>query len=329
MIGGIVAKRVGIGEQVAADAIGIDELNDGSFFGNVGVSRSGAEATGRDLLIGLPAHGHVRDFEVAEKFFVERIFAEQELVELSEECAGLCALDDAVIVGAGDGENFTEAEESFGFVTGGGEFGRVIDGAGGDDGALSGHEARDGAEGADGAGISERDGGRFEIGDLQFICAGAGDDVVVSGDELRESHGISVFDVRDFERAGTVFGGDVDGEADVDLRMDDAKGFTAVFGEGVVEGGVGFDRLDDGPGDQVREAEFAAALGGATLIDDVAIFFDDTDGELALRGGNRDGEAGGHVLGDAGGDTAQGNELLVCAEGFRLFGDGGGGGVRR
>ena len=86
-----------------------------------------------------------------------------------------------MIVGAGHGHHLAEAHRCTGVFRHSAIFRRVVDGAGGDDGALSGHQAWNRADGADGAGVGERNGGGFEIGHRQFVAACAGDDVVISG----------------------------------------------------------------------------------------------------------------------------------------------------
>ena len=49
---------------------------------------------------------------------------------------------------------------------------------------------------------------------------------------------------------------------------------------------------------------------GAVLVDDAAVFVHHLDGDDALRSGQRDGDAGVHVLGDFGGDAAQGLDVF-------------------
>ncbi len=161
--------------------------------------------------------GLVRDLEVGENLFVEIVLTFEQRLQAAEEHAGLGALDDAMVVGAGDRHDLAEAEQRAQLFGGAVVFGRVVDGAGGDDGALAGHEARDRSERADGAGVGERDGGAFEIGERKFVGAGACDDVVESFDVLREVELAGVLDVGDFERAGAVFARDVDRDSDVDL----------------------------------------------------------------------------------------------------------------
>ena len=119
--------------------------------------------------------------------------------------------------------------------------------------------------------------------------------------------------------------GDVDRKTDVDLAAHDAKDLAAVFGVGVIQARIGFDGLDNGPGDEVREAELAFALQRALLVDEVAVFFNNANRNLALRGGDRNRQTGSHVLGNAGGGAANRNELIAGAgdAGIQLCGRGG------
>lgn len=103
-----------------------------------------------------------------------------------------------MIIRAGDHEHFAEAEEGAGFFARGGKTRRVINGAGGDNGALPRHQPRNGAQGSDGAGIGQRYGGAFEIGELELVRASAGHDIVIGGHELRERHAIGIFHVGNF-----------------------------------------------------------------------------------------------------------------------------------
>ena len=184
-----------------------------------------------------------------------------------------------MIVGAGDHQHLAQAEHGARLFGGAGELGRKIDRTGRDDRALSGHQARNGTERPDCAGIRQRNRGALEIGDLQLVGAGAGNDVVVSRDKLREAHAVRVLDVRNHQRAGAIFAGDVHCQSDVHLSSNDAEWLPLVFGESMVQRRIGFQRLDDGPGNQVSEAELALALQRALLVDRVAILFDNREPE--------------------------------------------------
>ena len=90
-----------------------------------------------------------------------------------EEQAALGALDDAVVVGAGDRDDLADAERAERVLVGTLELGRVVDAAHADDDALAGHEPRHALDGADGA---SGDGAPAEsdVPDIEY-CAGVSD----------------------------------------------------------------------------------------------------------------------------------------------------------
>lgn len=67
-------------------------------------------------------------------------------------------LDDAVVVGGGEGEDFGDTHAGELFCGGTSKFCRVVHGPDPDDGSLAFHEARDGVDGSDGAGVRQGDG---------------------------------------------------------------------------------------------------------------------------------------------------------------------------
>ena len=83
-------QRVDVGHQVAAVAVGRDQLDDAAVL-----------VLDRVGVVGAPAHRLVRDAELAEDL-VEEVVVEQQLVDGAQEVAGLRALDDAVVVGRGE-----------------------------------------------------------------------------------------------------------------------------------------------------------------------------------------------------------------------------------
>ena len=217
VVAGLGAERIEIGDQVAAHAVGVDQLDDAGFLGDFGVARGGDAGQG-GLAVGLPAHGLVRHAEVVENLVVEAVVAVEQRLHASQEHARFGALDDAVIVGAGERHHLADAEHGAGLFGGALVFGRVVDGAGGDDGALAGHQARVGGHGADGAGIGEGDGGALEIGRGELGVAGA----ARPGRRRRATYSLEaeragVLDVGHHQVARAVLAGHVDGDAEVDL----------------------------------------------------------------------------------------------------------------
>ena len=80
-----------------------------------------------------------------------------------------------------------------------------------------------------------------------------------------------------------ILAGNVHREADVYVVADDAERLPLVLGESVIQRWIAFQRFDDSPGDQVREAQLSFALQRALFIDDVPILFDDAHGNLPLE----------------------------------------------
>ena len=103
-----VVERVGVGHEVAAHPVGVDQLEHPGRLGHVVV------VADRDVVD--PAHRLVRDAQRLEDLVVERVLAEQQLVDLAEELAGLRALDDPVVVGRGEREDLAHREAGEGLV---------------------------------------------------------------------------------------------------------------------------------------------------------------------------------------------------------------------
>ena len=260
---------------------------------------------------GRPFDRSVRDAQSFENLLVKVLFAIEERLHRAEEQAGFGALNDAVIVGAGDRHHLADTERSDHVGRGAAIFGRVIHCADGDDCALSGDEARHGSHGADGAGVRQRDAGALEIGDAQFAGAGARDEIVERSEVLGEGHLARVPDVGDEETAGAVLARDVDRDTEVDFLLDDAEQLARGVGcEGVIQRRIGLDGFHDGPSNEMRVGNLALVEQRAVVIDETPVLVDDLDRDDALRGGQRDGRAQGHVFGNAGSGAAQRHEFF-------------------
>ena len=95
-----VLQRVGVGHEVAAHPVGVDQLlHAGDLVDVVVVGR-------RDVLD--PADRLVGDPQRLEDLVVEAVLAEEQLVHDPQEVAGLRALDDPVVVGAGQREDLAD-----------------------------------------------------------------------------------------------------------------------------------------------------------------------------------------------------------------------------
>ena len=54
----------------------------------------------------MPLHSFIRNAQAAEHVVIKVVLANQQFVHILEEHAALGALNDAVVVGAGDGDHF-------------------------------------------------------------------------------------------------------------------------------------------------------------------------------------------------------------------------------
>jgi len=182
----LVLERVDVGHEVAAHPVGVDELlHAGGLVDGVGEV---------DVDVGGPVDRLVRDAEGGEDALVESALPDEQLVYLLEELARAGALDDAVVVGRGEGDGLADTELGEGGLRHALELGRVLEGARADDAPLPAHEPRDGVLGADAARVRERDGGSGEVAGGELVVACLTHDGLVLGNEVREPHRLGLLD---------------------------------------------------------------------------------------------------------------------------------------
>ena len=175
-------QRVEVGDQVTAHPVDADDRGDLHL-----LLQHRLLAVDR-VDVGVPLDRLVGHVEGGEDLVVEAVLAEQQLVHPLEEQAALGALDDAVVVGAGDRDDLGDAERRQVVAVGALELGRVVDGADADDDALAGHQPGHALDRADGAGVGEGDVGALEVVDRELVGLDLADDVLVGGEELGEVH---------------------------------------------------------------------------------------------------------------------------------------------
>ena len=290
----VEVQRVDVREQVAALAVGLDEAHDAGVLVDADVG---------DVL--RPADRGVGHAHVLEDLVPELVVDEQ-LRHGAQELAGLRTLDDAVVVGRGDGHQLADAQLGETVGGGAGELGGVIHGADADDGALALGQAGHGVASADAARVGQRNGDAGEVLAGQLAVAGADDDVLVGVDELLERQRLAFADGRDDEGAGAVLVLHVDGQAQVDVLRHDERRLAVDDVVGVVHVRVGHDGLDHRVADDVGEGDLAAAGALELVVDQGAVFEHEARGHVADRRGRRDLQRDVHVLGDGLADAAQG-----------------------
>ena len=266
----------------------------------------------RDVLH--PADRLVGDAQRLEDLVVEALLAEQQRVHQAQEVAGLRALDDAVVVGAGQRDDLADrvAVERLGARAL--PLGGVLQRADADDRALALHEPRHGVDGADGAGVGEGDRRALEVLDGELAGAGLADEVLVGAPEVDEVHRLGALDARHEQLPGAVGLGHVDGEAEVDVGRLDEGGLAVALGEAVVHLRHRAQRLDEGVADEVGEGDLAAAGAGQVVVDDDAVVDEQLGGDGPHARGGGDVERGLHVGDDPGGRAAQGRHLGLVGD---------------
>ena len=192
-------ERIDVGDEMAAHSIRVDELKHACLLAHFVASSIFAKY--RRVDVDGPLIWAELNCEVSKYLVVKAVLAAQHLVNQSEECAGLGALDDAMIVGAGHHHHLADAEPRKSF---GGHrliLGRVLDRAGRDNHSLTRHQSRVRSGSADRAGISQADSRALKVSDLKLAGARALDHIVVCIEQLAKLELVSAFDIRNKQRA--------------------------------------------------------------------------------------------------------------------------------
>ncbi len=186
-------QRVDVGHQVAAVAVGRDQLEDATVL-----------VLDRVGVVGAPAHRLVRDAQLAEDL-VEKVVGQQQFVDRAQEVARFRALDDAVVIGGGERDQLADTEFGDAFLAGALELRGVLHRADAEDRALTAHQPRHRVHSADRARVGQRDRHAAEVLGGQLAVAGTPDDVLVARDELAESHCLATLDSGDDKLTVPVF----------------------------------------------------------------------------------------------------------------------------
>ena len=296
-LGLLGAERVEVGDQVAADAVHVDELLDSdSLVGRRDRRLFAARASRAD--VHAPPRRFVGDGEALEDVVVELLAPEKEVVHDGEKATALGALDDTVVVGARQGDRLADAELRDGRLVGAFELGGEADRADPDDETLTGHEPRHGMHRADGPGVRDRAGGAGEVVGRELTRTNLADRLLVRGVERLEVERVGVLDVRDEERARPVALLDVDGEPEVHVLVVHDVRLPVDDLERRVHRRHPRQCLQHRVRDQVREADLLAAGACQVVVQDLPVDLEQLRRDGAHRGGRRDTERSLHVLDD-------------------------------
>jgi hypothetical protein len=117
-------------------------------------------------------------------------------VDSAQELPGLRTLDDAVVIGRGEGQDLADTVAHDRFQSCALELGGVLHSTDADDDALAWHEAGHRMHGADRAGVGQARGRPGEVVHTELACATAVDEVLVGVTEGGEVHVLADLDAR-------------------------------------------------------------------------------------------------------------------------------------
>ncbi len=259
--------------------------------GHPGRGRGGSRAVGArgaDRRVGA---------DLREQVLVEAARARQQLVDPLEVLARLRALDDAVVVGRGQGHDLLDPELLERRARGVGEARRVGDRAGRDDRALADHQARHRGDRPDPARVGQGERRAGLLLDRELAVARLDDEVLVGRAEAREVELVGVLDHRHDQEARAVFLLRVDRQAEVDPGLDPLRLAVAAPERGR-DGRDLARRAGQREGDDVGERDLlGAALRLERGVELGPARFERADVQGPERGRDRDGQRLLHVGG--------------------------------
>ncbi len=224
--------------------------------------------------VDLPAHRLVGDVEGLEHLGVEPVLAGEALRHVGEEEARLRPLDDAVVVGGGEGHGLADAELGHRTGVGGLEARRVGEGSDPDDDPLSRHQPRHRLDRPERAGVGEGHRRPVEVVGGDAVGVDLAHQLLVGGHESPEVQRVGVGDARDEQGAAAVRLLHVDGQTEAHVAVRHHAGRPLAVGIGHergVEGGHRTQPLDHRVADEVGEADLGAGGAEQLVVDDGAV----------------------------------------------------------
>ena len=286
-------QRVDVRQQVTAGAVGLNQTH------NAGVL---VDTRVRQVLC--PTDWGVRDTHGLEDVVPELVVDEQ-IAHRTQELAGLCTLDNAVIVSRGDGHQLADAHLCQTVSGSTSELSRVIHGTDTDNRALALGQARDGVTSADAARVGQGNGDTLEVLTGQLAVASTNDDVLVGVDELLEGQGLTLTDSGNYERTRAVLSRHINGQAEVNVFRGNQNWLAVNHLVVVVHVRVEHDSLHHGVTNDVGEGNLAAAGACQMIVNQGAVFKHQTCRHIANRRSSRHLQGDIHVLSDSPCDALQ------------------------
>ena len=223
----------------------------------------------------------------------------------AQELAGLCALDDAVVVGARERHDLRHGVPDDRLRRCALPVRRVLHRSDPDDAPLSFHQAGDRMVGADRSRVGQRDRGAGEVRDLEFAAAGTPDHVFVGGPKSGEVHPLGTLDVRNKQLPRAIVFREVDRQAEVHVFVAEHGGLAIHLSEAVTHLGHRCHRSHHREADDVGERHFAASPARQVVVDHHPVIHQQLHRHRSHAGGGGHREAGLHVRHHATGRSAK------------------------
>ena len=320
----LVTNGVGCCGQVAVHAVSVNQLLDTCNLGNL--------VSVIDVVVACPTNRLERNLQVAEDCVVEVVAAEQVVLNQLQELTGTCTLNDAVVVGAGQGDDLGQAllgDELLGQTA---ELSRVLQSTHTDDGCLALGEAGHRVDGTDTTGVGQRNSGAAEVLNGQRAVTATLNDVVVRIPELAEAQLLSALEVRNDQVTGTIGAGQVNSQTKVHVRVVDCNGLALLIHTvGDVHRRHSSHCANYCVTDDVGEGDLAATGACQVVVDGSAVLNEQLCGDRTNGGCGGDSQRLFHGRDDCLSRAAEGDNLVFSRfHSFSLLGSSGrGGGSRR
>ncbi len=286
-------QRVEVGDEMTPHPVHVDQLED------PGLLLGPGPAPRRRVLVDRPPGRDVGDPHRSEDLVVEAVLPQQQLGDPAQEQPAFGTLDDAMVVGAGEGDH--PADPAHGQRAGIGAFPlrRILDGPDTDDDSLVGHQTGHRLHRAHRSRVGDGGGRAGEI-----VWGGgpgpeAGDGLLVGMPEGAEVHAFGLLDVGNEQGPRAVGSGHVHCQAQVDVPKAHQLGLFVDLAVGHVHRRPFDEGPHHGPTDEVGEADLAPQVESVELVvDHLAVDLEQLGGERPHRRGGGYVPTRLHPLGD-------------------------------
>ena len=297
-----VAQGIQVGPEMTPNPVSPHQLHHAGLLGD-GLD-VGCAGQHRRVGVAGPANRLLGQAQLREDALVEASPTRHQVLDGRQKPAGLAALNDPVVIGAGQRHHLGQAELGDHLGCHPGVLRRVPDATGADNGALALHQARHRHLRAERARIGQGHRGVLEVLDAELVLTRARQHVVVRREKRREVEGTGVLDVR-HQKEPLTLALDVDGQAQVDLVERDPVRPAADLLVAHVHARVPLQPTQRRPCDEMRERDLGPGRDRLMLVHDAAVLVQDLDRYGSDRAGRRNAQTGLHVLDDLFRDPAE------------------------